>query len=79
MDREYYTFLIFRRAHSRLRKIHRFPYLVRLIRGSAIAGVVTAGTLANSYARMLLRFSDYNTLRTHYSYALIKLPMGDRG
>ena len=64
MDRKYYTFLIFPGAHGKLRKIHLPPYVVQLILGFAIAGVVTVGALANSYARMLLKVSDYNTLRT---------------
>jgi murein DD-endopeptidase MepM/ murein hydrolase activator NlpD len=64
MDRQYYTFLIFPGAHGKLRKIQLPPYVVQLILGFAIAGVMTLGALANSYARMLLKVSDYNTLRT---------------
>lgn len=63
MDRKYYIFLIFPGAHCELRKIHLSPYVVQMILGFAIAGVVTMGVLANSYARMLLKVSNYNTLR----------------
>ncbi len=63
MDRKYYTFLIFPGAHGELRKIHLPSFVVQLILGFAIAGVVTVGALANSYARMLLKVSNYNTLR----------------
>ncbi len=64
MVRQYYTFLIFPGAHGKLRQIQLPPYVVQLILGFAIAGVMTLGVMANSYARMLLKVSDYNTLRT---------------
>jgi hypothetical protein len=63
MDRQYYTFLIFPGAHGKLRQIKLPSYFVQFIVGFAIAGVVTVGALANSYARMLLKICDYNTLR----------------
>ncbi len=64
MGRNYYTFLIFPGAHGNLRQIQLPPYVVQIILGFAIAGMMTLGALANSYARMLLKVSDYNTLRT---------------
>jgi murein DD-endopeptidase MepM/ murein hydrolase activator NlpD len=64
MDRKYYIFLIFPGAHGKLRKIHLPPSLLQLILGFAIAGVVTVGALGNSYAHMLLKVSNYNTLRS---------------
>jgi hypothetical protein len=64
MDRQYYTFLIFPGAHGKLRQIQLPSYFVQLILGFAIAGLMTLGALANSYARMLFKVSNYNTLRT---------------
>jgi hypothetical protein len=54
MSRQYYTFLIFPGAHGKLRRIQLPSYFVQLVLGFAIAGVITMGALANSYARMLL-------------------------
>jgi hypothetical protein len=64
MSRQYYTFLIFPGAHGKLRRIQLPSYIVQLVLGFAIAGVITLGAMANSYARMLLKVCDYNTLRT---------------
>ena len=64
MDRHYYTFLIFPGAHGKLRRIQLPAYFAQLILGFAVAGVITVGALANSYARMLMKVCDYNTLRT---------------
>jgi len=64
MARQYYTFLIFPGTHGKLRKIQLPSYFVQLILGFALAGVMTVGVLANSYAHMLLKISDFNTLRT---------------
>jgi hypothetical protein len=63
MHRKYYTFLIFPGAHGKLHKMYLPPYVVQLILSFAFAGVVTLGALANSYTRMLLKVSNYNTLR----------------
>ena len=63
MDRRFYTFLIFPGAHGKLRKIHLPSFVVHLTLGFAMAGLVTVGALANSYARMLLKVSNYNTVR----------------
>ena len=64
MDRRFYTFLIFPGAHGKLRKIHLPAFVVQLTLGFALAGIVTVGALANSYARMLLKVSNYNTVRS---------------
>ena len=64
MVRQYYTFLIFPGAHGKLRQIQLPSYVVQLILGFALAGVMTLGVMANSYAHMLLKVSDFNTLRT---------------
>jgi murein DD-endopeptidase MepM/ murein hydrolase activator NlpD len=64
MDKKLYTFLIFPGAHGKLHKI-RLPFqVVYLVLGFSIVGVLTVGALANSYARMLLKVSNYNNLRS---------------
>ena len=63
MSRNYYTFLVFPGAHGKLRKIRVPPYVFHLILCFALAGVTTLGALAKSYARMLLKVADYNSLR----------------
>jgi murein DD-endopeptidase MepM/ murein hydrolase activator NlpD len=64
MGRRYYTFLVFPGAHGNLRKIRVPLYVFHVVMGFALAGVMTLGALAKSYARMLLKVADYNTLRT---------------
>ena len=63
MDRTYYTLLIFPGAHGKLRRIHLSANVLQITLAFTIAGVVAAGALANTYARMLLKISNYNTLR----------------
>ena len=63
MDQTYYTFLIFPGAHGKLRRIHVSPLVFQITLGFAIVGVVSVGALANTYARMVLKVSNYNTLR----------------
>ena len=64
MEKKFYTFLIFPGAHGRLRKIRMPFYIVHLLLAFSIVGVMTVAALANSYARMLLKTSNYNNLRT---------------
>ncbi len=64
MERKVYTFLIFPGAHGKLRKIQLPYYVVHLVVAFSIVGALTVVALANSYARMLLKVSDYNNLRT---------------
>ncbi len=63
-DKKFYTFLIFPGAHGKLHKIRLPFYFVHLVLASSLVGVMTVAALANSYARMLLKVSNYNTLRT---------------
>ncbi len=63
MDRNFYTFLIFPGAHGKLRKIHLPFYIVHLVLAFSVVGVMTVAALANSYTRMLLKVSNYNSLR----------------
>lgn len=64
MDKKFYTFLIFPGAHGQLHKIRLPFYVVHLVLAFSIVGIMTIGALANSYARMLLKVSNYNSLRT---------------
>jgi len=64
MEREFYTFLIFPGAHGKLHKIRLPFYVVHLLLGFSIVGIMTVAALASSYARMLLKVSNYNNLRT---------------
>jgi murein DD-endopeptidase MepM/ murein hydrolase activator NlpD len=64
MERKFYTFLIFPGAHGRLHKIRLPFYVIHLLLGFSIVGIITVAALASSYARMLLKVSSYNSLRT---------------
>lgn len=64
MERKFYTFLIFPGAHGKLRKIRLPFYAVYMVLAMSVVGIVTMVGLANSYARMLLKVSNYNSLRT---------------
>ena len=64
MDRKFYTFLIFPGAHGKLHKIQLPFYVVHLVLGFSVVGIMTVAALVNSYARMLLKVSNYNSLRT---------------
>jgi murein DD-endopeptidase MepM/ murein hydrolase activator NlpD len=64
MEKKFYTFLIFPGAHGKLHKIQLPFYVVHLVLALSIVGVMTVAALANSYARMLLKVSNYNSLRT---------------
>ena len=64
MDKKFYTFLIFPGAHGKLRRIRLPFYIVHLVLGLSVVGLMTVAALANSYARMLLKVSNYNSLRT---------------
>lgn len=63
MGRRLFTFLILSETHGKLRKVHIPYYVVHLTLAICVAGVMTAVALANSYARMLLKVSDYNNVR----------------
>jgi murein DD-endopeptidase MepM/ murein hydrolase activator NlpD len=64
MERKYYTFLIFPGAHGKLHKMRLPFYVVHVLLAFSVVGVMTVAALANSYARMLLKVSNYNDLRT---------------
>ena len=64
MERKFYTFLIFPGAHGRLHKVRMPFYAVHLVLAFSVVGIMTVAALASSYARMLLKVSNYNNLRT---------------
>jgi len=64
MERRSYTFLIFPGIHGKLRKIQLPFYVAYLVLVFSVIGLATVAVLAKSYARMLLKVSDYNSLRT---------------
>jgi murein DD-endopeptidase MepM/ murein hydrolase activator NlpD len=64
MDKKYYTFVVFPGAHGALHKICLPFYIVHLILALSVAGIMMIVALANTYARMLLKVSNYNNLRT---------------
>src|SRR5439155_10707169 len=63
MQRKFYTFLIFPGANGKLHKIQVPLYVMHLILGLSVIGAVALGALAKSYARMLLKVSNYNDVR----------------
>jgi murein DD-endopeptidase MepM/ murein hydrolase activator NlpD len=64
MERKFYTLLIFPGAHGKLHKVRLPFYVVHLVLGFTLVGVMTVAVLASTYARMLLKVSNYNNLRT---------------
>ncbi|HTS70928.1 MAG TPA: M23 family metallopeptidase [Terriglobia bacterium] len=64
MDKKFYTFLIFPGAHGNLHKVRLPFYVVHLVLAFSVVGIMTIAALANSYARMLLKVSNYNSLRS---------------
>lgn len=63
MERKFITFLVFPGVHGRLHKIQLPFYVLHIVAGLAIIGFITLGALANSYARMLLKVSNYDDVR----------------
>jgi len=64
MDKKFYTFLIFPGAHGKLHKIRLPFYVVHMVLAFSVVGIMSIAVLANTYARMLLKVSNYNSLRT---------------
>ncbi len=64
MNNKFYTLLITPGAHGRVRKIQLPFYVVPVILGLSIIGIVMLAGLATSYARMLVKVSNYNTVRS---------------
>lgn len=64
MDHTFYTFIVCPGAHGTLHKIRLPFYVVHLTLMLSVVGAVTVMALAGSYARMLLKVSNYNSVRT---------------
>ena len=64
MKKKFYAFLIFPGAHGRLHKIQLPFYIIHMVLALSAVGIMTVAALANSYARMLLKVSNYNSLRS---------------
>jgi len=62
MQKKFYAFLIFPGAHGRLHKIQLPFYIIHMVLALSAVGIMTVAALANSYARMLLKVSNYNNL-----------------
>ena len=63
MGRNFYTLLIAPGAAGKLRKVRLPIYIVQVGLIFCGVGIITVAALANSYGRMLLKVSNYNTLR----------------
>lgn len=63
MDKRVYTFLIFPGAHGRVHRISLPPYAVHGALAFIIVAAMSMVALGTSYARMLLKVSDYNNVR----------------
>ena len=55
---------LFPGAHGRLHKIQLPFYLIHMLLAFSAVGIMTVAALANSYARMLLKVSNYNNVRS---------------
>jgi murein DD-endopeptidase MepM/ murein hydrolase activator NlpD len=64
MNNRFYTLLITPGAHGRVRRIQLPFYVVPVILGLSIIGIVMLAGLATSYARMVIKVSNYNTVRS---------------
>jgi len=64
MHKRFLTFLIFPGVHGTLRRIRLPFYVLHLVLVFSVVGAMTVAALANSYARMLLKVSNYNNMAT---------------
>ncbi|HUX11309.1 MAG TPA: M23 family metallopeptidase [Terriglobia bacterium] len=64
MNDKFYTLLISPGAHGRVRKVQLPFYVVPVILGLSVIGIGMLAGLATSYARMLVKVSNYNTVRS---------------
>jgi murein DD-endopeptidase MepM/ murein hydrolase activator NlpD len=64
MNNKFYTLLITPGAHGKVRKFQLPFYVVPVVLALSIVGIVMLAGLATSYARMLIKVSNYNTVRS---------------
>ena len=64
MNNKFYTLLITPGAHGKVRKFQLPFYVVPVLLALSIVGIVMLAGLATSYARMLIKVSNYNTVRS---------------
>lgn len=64
MEKKFYTFLIFPGAHGKLRSIRMPYYAVHVVLAFSVVGLITVAALSTSYARMLLKVANYNSVRS---------------
>ena len=64
MEKKFFAFLIFPGTHGRLHKIQLPFYIIHFVLAFSVVGIMTVAALANSYARMLLKVSNYNSVRS---------------
>jgi len=64
MERRFYTFLIFPGTHARSFKIQLPAYVIHLVLAFSLFGIIIFAAMMSSYARMLVKVSDYNSVRS---------------
>ena len=64
MNNKFYTLLITPGAHGKIHKVQLPLYVVPLVLGLCVLGLLMVAGLATSYARMLVKVSNYNTVRS---------------
>lgn len=64
MNNRFYTLLISSGAHGKLFKLHLPFYVVPLLLVFSMIGICMVAGLATSYARMLMKVSNYNNVRS---------------
>jgi len=63
MEKKFYTILIFPGIHGKVHKIRLPYYFLYMVLALSGVGIATVVAMANSYTRMLLKVSNYNSLR----------------
>jgi murein DD-endopeptidase MepM/ murein hydrolase activator NlpD len=64
MNSKFYTLLMTPGAHGKIHKIQLPFCVVPLVLGLSVLGLLMVAGLATSYARMLVKVSNYNTVRS---------------
>lgn len=64
MEKKFYTFLIFPGAHGKLRSIRLPFYAGHIVLAFSVIGLMSVVALSSSYARMLLKVANYNSVRS---------------